>query len=185
MKHVIKIIFLFSIALLGYGCNDKQILLPAVGPKLNVGDHYHGGVVIYVDGSRRHGVVALEENLYISYPWSSGYTNTGATLTGVYEGATNTNIIISYYGSSNAAGACDSETASTESGTYSDWYLPSIDELDLIYQARNFFEYSPYNYHWSSSETSSSSAWIEDLSSGNITLASKTSIFYYKPVRKF
>ena len=50
---------------------------------------------------------------------------------------------------------------------YSDWFLPSLDELNLMYQQRNIvggFQ-GAWNY-WSSSEYDNGNAWAVDFTSG-------------------
>ena len=54
-------------------------------------------------------------------------------------------------------------------GGYSDWYLPSIDELNQLYLNRvaiGGFASSLYSLYWSSTESYNSSAWAQNFYNG-------------------
>jgi hypothetical protein len=72
-------------------------------------------------------------------------------------------------------------------GGYSDWRLPTKDELNLIYQnlrARNIGNLGD-SWHWSSSETSSNRAWLQRFSDGYQTSTNKTKTNSVRAVRAF
>ena len=56
-------------------------------------------------------------------------------------------------------------TASTKPG---DWWLPSKDELDLIYKAQKerVLASSQINFHWSSSQDDVQNAWVQNFDNG-------------------
>ena len=93
-----------------------------------------------------------------------------AFASGIYGGAQNTKKSIARAAASGstcpAASVCDNLT----SGGYTDWYLPSKDELDMMYvnlhmQGLGGFASSGY---WSSTEGGSNyDAWIQDFGTGN------------------
>ncbi len=104
------------------------------GPKVKVGDVYDGGFVFYVDASGEHGLMASLDDLDggsgVSY---SNVTNSliGSSAQGMTDGASNTAAIIAQAGhSSSAAQLCVSYTG----GGHSDWYLPSLRELNMMFQ---------------------------------------------------
>jgi hypothetical protein len=91
--------------------------------------------------------------------WYNGsFIGTGATATAVGTGKANTTAIVTVQGvGSYAAKLCDDLVI----GAYSDWYLPSKDELDLMYKnigqgaaapLTNIGGFSASNYYWTSSE---------------------------------
>jgi hypothetical protein len=51
-------------------------------------------------------------------------------------------------------------------GGYSDWYLPSRDELNQLYINRVAIGGFANNYYWSSSEDRSDHAWVQDFRDG-------------------
>jgi len=69
---------------------------------------------------------------------------------------------------------------------YSDWFLPSRDELALIYSALSvdgvFFTADIY---WSSTEYSSTSAWICNFATGNSSSAAKDGTYKTAAIRKY
>jgi len=70
-------------------------------------------------------------------------------------------------------------------GGYADWYLPSRDELDLLYLQKDVVGgFSSYGY-WSSTEYSSKHAWLQYFDSGSQNYASKANAGYVRAVRAF
>lgn len=133
-----------------------------------IGETYQGGIIFYVDGTGEHGLIAAPTDQSSGMQWSNGSAiTTGATGTAVGTGLSNTNKIIKVQGAgSYAAKLC----ANLVIGVYSDWYLPSKDELNLMYHnigpgaaapLTNIGEFNSGNIYWSSSEFSSSEAWYQ------------------------
>ena len=76
---------------------------------------------------------------------------TGATGTAIGTGQANTTAIVTTQGAgSYAAQLCNDLTV----GGYNDWFLPSKDELDLMYENLYLQEVGGFtdDYYWSSSE---------------------------------
>ena len=128
-------------------------------PKYSVGENAEGGIIAYVDGTGEHGFVIrksgpLSQKCYWA-PWESYDVFCGATGSAIGTGKINTEKILNSYEYTNgiAAYLCDNYS---ENG-YSDWCLPSIDELKKVYDNRS--QVDPYNdwwnyyeYMWSSTE---------------------------------
>jgi len=104
--------------------------------------------------------------------WFPEYSNIGATETGIGYGKHNTYEILNAKTSKKltdrncaAYRASKYSTSSTRAG---DWWLPSKDELDLIYQSQKdaVLASCTYKYHWSSNESSISNAWLKDFGDG-------------------
>lgn len=85
-----------------------------------------------------------------------------------------------------------------EVGKPGDWYLPTIGELCLIYKAFGLMETSDTDYlsgtgmdsmkskwYWSSTERSSSYAYILSFSNGNIDYSIKNYTYYVRAVLEF
>jgi hypothetical protein len=74
-----------------------------------------------------------------------------------------------------------------QGGGYSDWRLPTKDELNLVYQnlrAKNIGNLGD-TLHWSSSEYNSSGAWGQDFSDGSQDYNYKTYSYSVRAVRAF
>jgi hypothetical protein len=72
---------------------------------------------------------------------------------------------------------------------YSDWYLPSKDELNAIFVDVKQLGLGSFNKkytcYWSSSNEDDSNAWFIDFSNGRIKYGEKYSGFNVRPVRAF
>ncbi len=99
---------------------------------LATGDYYQGGIIFYVTGTypNQHGLVCALSDQSLGVAWCNGSpVETGATGTAVGTGQANTTAIISVQGEGYyAAKFCDDYT----DGSFSDWFLPSKDELSLM-----------------------------------------------------
>lgn len=127
-----------------------------------IGDYYQGGVIFYLDGSGGGLICAINDQDAggSGIQWYNGIsTTTGATATAVGSGQANTTAIIANQGAgSYAATICDDYTG----GGYTDWFLPSQDELYEMYLNKAAIEstaianggsgFSTIYWYWSSSE---------------------------------
>lgn len=67
---------------------------------------------------------------------------------------------------------------------YSDWYLPSKDELNAMYVYRSTIGGFYNNYYWSSTASSTSFAWYQSFSDGSQSTNNKTNYYRVRPVRR-
>ena len=94
-------------------------------------------------------------------PWGCyGVSITGADGTAVGTGKQNT---IDIEAGCVTAGTAADLCANLSLGGYSDWFLPSKDELNLMYENLKVFGVGGLSddYYWSSSEYSASRAWYQ------------------------
>ena len=119
-----------------------------------VGDTAQGGVVFYTDNTGQHGLISAETDQGSNIQWYNGsYITTNATGTDIGTGKSNTTAIVSLQGAGYyAAKICDELVLNG----FDDWFLPSIDELQLIHNETGL---TTYAYYWSSSEFDVNSAW--------------------------
>jgi hypothetical protein len=70
-------------------------------------------------------------------------------------------------------------------GGYSDWYLPSKDELNQLYINRVAIGGFSDNGYWSSTEYASNLAWAQYFNFGVQTDVSKNYPLYVRAIRSF
>lgn len=200
--------------------NSKISNIP-VTPIYTIGQHAQGGIVFYVDSSGAHGLVAANNQFASGQTWDGGLSNIGyitvnSTGSGVGAGAMNTSLSIgvqSAYAAVNtislsgmAAQYCvnfsvqdDGLTACSNPGSvgescYSDFYLPSLYELNQMFLRNSVLNIYPNSlneaFFWSSTEDSAStgvSAWRINFSvpGGQADSASKDSTCGVWCIRRF
>ncbi|OIQ27011.1 MAG: hypothetical protein BM555_06295 [Crocinitomix sp. MedPE-SWsnd] len=121
------------------------------------------GMIFYADG-----LGGGKEVIYLSSwtgAWGCDWVDIPGTLTDFGSGAANGTIIDSYCGSINAA---SNVVANTTYNTYTDWYLPSKDELDSIYTNAYLPGYLnvPAQMYHTSSQINIQQAWAIDFADG-------------------
>jgi len=146
---------------------------------LKIGDKYQGGIIFYLDGTNEHGMICAENDQSTSIHWYNGtmHDKTNASGTGIGTGNSNTEAIVTQYGvGTYAAKLCYDLTLND----YSDWYLPSKDELNLMFKnlcVKGFGNFESNSY-WCSSEYSTTGFYGPWYQSFN-TAASNQSYTYY------
>jgi len=102
----------------------------------------------------------------------------------VGSGRSNTALIVQQCGSDTAAGAA----AGYRGGGKDDWFLPSKEELDALYQQRSVVGALADGYFWSSSQyyvDYANLAWYLNFGNGYQDNASEVSDYRVRPVRAF
>ncbi|KJV08103.1 DUF1566 domain-containing protein [Methylocucumis oryzae] len=140
---------------------------------IQIGKTYQGGIIFYIDKTGVHGLVAAAKDQSEGIQWHNGfYIDTGATATAVGTGAANTQKIINAQGSGQYAANLVSNLSLNG---YDDWFLPSKDELNLMYQAigpgaiepiTNVGGFASGDY-WSSSVYNNHIVWSQSFASGD------------------
>ena len=160
-----------------------------------VGDMVEGGIVFYVDATGEHGLVAATEDLG-SYEWGC-YGESVEIADDNYQigtGLENTNAIVDQNCQTEDGGITAAQAAlDAEINGYSDWYLPSRDELYQMYlnigqgglNANNNIGGFQNSSYWSSSENSNNYAWGVGFSNGATYGASKNRTSKVRIIRAF
>ena len=140
------------------------------------------GATGYVDGEQ-HGLVATSGNTSTSAAWGcQGTTISGADGTAIGTGNQNT---IDIMAGCATAGIAARLCGDLVEGGYSDWYLPSKDELNKLYLNKVAIGgFAGINY-WSSSEFSNNIAWVQFFLNGSITGRDKSNSIYVRAIRSF
>lgn len=184
-------------SIVDYVCN-----LPITDYTYEIGQYVEekGGVIFhrYKDGTNENYLVVDTTDISSSSFWSNiDNVAIGATAQSTWDGLSNSDAIVAQAGfTSGAANGC---LISTNNGQ-TDWYLPAIDELSLLWQNRfnvnrtlsgnSSFGSIPgatqigYNTYWSSTEYNNLSAWFFYFDDG-AAYGNKSTTYYVRAVRKF
>ena len=161
-----------------------------------IGEEYGGGVIFHLwkdSAGIEHGLIVALTDQSTSQAWSNlTSTSIGASAQSSWDGLSNSNSIVGQAGhTSSAAKLC----LDLVSGGQSDWYLPSIQELNMLWNnyytvARVLSQISgatqlSNNYYWSSSEYYDTNAWSFGFSGGNASGDDKNDTAYVRAVRAF
>jgi hypothetical protein len=175
----------------GYG-NELSLNTEVFEVSVAIGDTFGGGILAYVlqpgdqgyDANTPHGIIAAPTDQSTGAEWGCQGTYIGGTQTGIGYGAANTTVIINGCAQAGiAARVCGDLVLNG----YSDWYLPSIDELEQLYVnlfANGIGGFNSANY-WSSTEGSADDAWKFNFSNGYANDFNKFNTFYVRAVRAF
>jgi len=157
----------------------------------SVGDPYQGGIIAYFlqagdpgyDANVKHGIIAAPSNQSTGAVWGcDGSAISGADGTAIGTGAQNTIDIVN---GCSTAGIAARLCLDLVLGGYSDWYLPSRDELNKLNSNKTAVGGFANGYYWSSSEESESDAWRQYFGAGSYYSNSKTNPAYVRAVRSF
>lgn len=148
-----------------------------------IGDSFEGGIIFYIDGTGQHGLIAAVRDQGVSR-WGNGeYNTTGARGTAVGTGLANTNQIIDVQGQevSYAARLC----ANYSYGGFTGWFLPSRDELYLLYLKKSLIGGFTRAYYWSSSEFDRNLVWAKFFYNNDYVCATKEHLNGVRAIRTF
>jgi hypothetical protein len=161
-----------------------------------IGEEFGGGVIFHLWKDAQgveHGLIVDKTDLSTAQAWSNIDTiSIGPAAQSSWDGLSNSNAIVAQAGHTNSAAAlCLNST----NGGQSDWYLPSIDELSLLWHNR--FNVNKYlstiggatlltntAYYWSSTELGTFEA-LYFVFFGSPYNTNKVSSYYVRAVRAF
>ena len=162
-----------------------------------IGEKYGGGVIFHLWKDTvgvEHGLIVALTDQSTSKVWSNvTSTAIGTSAQSLWDGLSNSNAIVAQAGhTSSAAKLC----LDLVSGGQSDWYLPSIHELNMLWnnyytvaralsQISGATQLTNANY-WSSSEYTNSNAWLFNFKYGSTDgYGTKDCTYYVRAVRAF
>jgi hypothetical protein len=196
MKNLIKISSVLMLILVYVvGCKKDNTNNEKV-----IGENYQGGKIAYIlqsgdpgyDANVQHGLIAAPSDQSTGIQWYNGtFVTTGATAQAVGTGSNNTNLIVTIQGAgSYAAQLCSDLTV----GGYSDWYLPSYEELKKIYPNKDLvggFSTIPTSFYWTSSEVvaltppNAGVFWVSFFNGGSGQVNKNDNTLFVRAVRSF
>jgi hypothetical protein len=160
-----------------------------------IGEQFEGGIIFHLwkdNTGAEHGLIVDLNDLSTSQVWSNvDQTLIGPNAQSSWDGLSNSNAIVAQIGhTSSAALLCLNST----NGGKNDWYLPSIQELYMLWDNYytitksliqiNATQLSQKNY-WSSSEENASYAWHMFFKGGTSNNNPKSNLAYVRAVRSF
>jgi hypothetical protein len=158
--------------------------------KYRIGDRFEGGIIFYVEPGGEHGLIASLDDVVTDVAW--GITGTTTSAQSSYDGDSNTDLIIATQGPGDyAVNYCDA----LDVEGYDDWYLPSVDELFLLFKARYILNMSLGNdedsetnglgaaSYWSSTEKDADTAY--QLETGSVLIKGKSEPGTVRAIRAF
>ena len=174
--------FTFTLGALEKGQYKYEVLQDANG--YAAGDALGGGLFVFQDSG--YAYISAAADQATDAPWGCQGTNISGTLNAVGTGSANTALIVAGCATSGiSARICDELTLNG----YSDWFLPSLDELAQMYTklaADGLGNFANHTY-WSSTQQSATQAYTIDMNNGNQGTHAKdnTSNRYTRAMRRF
>lgn len=159
----------------------NQLSFTTTGGELYIGKPYQGGMIFYLDGE--HGLILdTMGHAQGSMSWGCMGVLIGNTSTAIGSGMQNTEFIVT--------GCSELETPARfcydlEFYGYTDWFLPSKDELNELYLQQDVLGIDMYSIHVSSSEIDADNCWAQDMGTGQQFPLSKIPAHGYYIIRAF
>jgi hypothetical protein len=165
------------------------------GKEYKIGDRGPaGGWIFYDKGIVSNGWRYLEAapaGTEFRAEWGAGGKDLSGTSAAVGSGKRNTEIIVEYLrrigASGRAAQLCDELTVGNNNA-FDDWFLPSKDELNLMYlnlKQKGLGGFSD-DYYWSSSQDGTYYSWLQRFSDGiRVSGYDKNNTYSVRAVRAF
>lgn len=161
-----------------------------------------GGYIFYIDEADDYPWTYLEaapeSSEWVLKKWGSYGTYIGGTDTAIGTGMANTTAIVNWLDSNTDDSQGDVTNKADRAaylcyelteGGYTDWFLPSKEELELMYTNLRLFDVGGFigggNYYWSSSEYNGSSAWFHNFSTDYQSHPDKVIGYRVRAIRAF
>ena len=136
--------------------------------ELYIGKLHAGGLIFYLDSTRQHGMVCaqMDQGRYI---WGCNGSFIPTTSSNFGTGSMNTSLITMHCAQRPIAASVCADLALNG---YTDWYLPSLGEVQLIFinlRLQNIGSFGlNHGYYWSSSLYSDGRVNVMNLLDGSI-----------------
>jgi hypothetical protein len=131
-----------------------------------------GGWIFYDKGVYSGGWRYLEaapSELEFAAQWSAYRSDVTGTGLAIGSGKLNTEIIVAYLQGIGETGKAAQRCAALSYDGYSDWFMPSKDDLNLMYRnlkQKGLGEFSN-SFYWSSSQYDTTHSWYQNFTDGD------------------
>lgn len=181
---LVALVFLSSCASTEIGTVEKTYKVGDSGPA--------NGLVFFDKGEVLDGWRYLEvapAKAEVSLQWGGFASVVGETSPAQGQGKNNTNLIVSSLANTQQRNYAAKYCEDLSLNGYDDWFLPSQDELDLLYWqlvSKDIGDFKGLGFgYWSSTEYDETQAWGQGFTSGVQGKIEKTELFLVRAIRAF
>lgn len=150
----------------------------------SIGQKYGGGVIFYIDKSGQHGLIAATFDQSKDAVWGKNVDRSNNAIgLGIGTGVLNTKKILEdgMISANGAAYIC----GSLKLNGFQDWFLPSLFEMQLLFQNKNQVGGFSNKYYWTSSVSGNINVWIINLFDGSTCFNGANQATCVRAVRAF
>ncbi len=161
----------------------SNAVTPSWEVSVSIGQYYEGGIIFYIDGTGQHGLICATSDQSNEAAWGCyGTLLSGADGTAIGTGSQNTLDILA---GCTTAGIAAKICSDLELNGYSDWFLPSKDELNQMWVHKDVIDNFGYTNYWSSSEYDAYFVLLQNLGFGTPSADTKNAVWSVRAIRAF
>lgn len=154
-----------------------------------VGQEYENGIIAYIlklgdigyDANKIKGFCVSKEDINGLTQWSNNITTYLSTGETIFDGYTNTQNIITLNGNLDSAALL---CTNYNGGGFTNWYLPSRDQLSYIAELKTVLNLNESNY-LTSTDYDSTTMYVREMLNQNESIIDKSESGYVRAVRDF
>lgn len=147
-----------------------------------LGQKHEGGIIFFIDLTGQHGLIAAPSDQSTRASWGCDGKSISGTSPFNGEGQINTAFVVKGCDEKNVAAKICNDLIIDG---YSDWFLPSRNELNLLYLQKDIVGGFANNFYWSSTEYDNYSAWAQHFFNGHQDNNSKYPLAHVRAIRTF